>query len=219
MDSNIIDANISSTRLTIPGIEFLTTEHFGIQQSGISVISGLLVYYRSGMPQAFQSNAVKSALFGQALYLKSPSYVYVDSAGTEFTFAGTSKTLTPFTVGVYVYLQSGNTRIWSQVISHGFAGATPFAHNNFRIQLHANGSGMFVRVTKSNGNGYNDYLRTFQAGDVQNGWVHVTVTFSSSIMKVHFNGGAGVQVATITQSYGTTGAYAEFLLFNEYMRL
>ena len=196
-----------------PSIEFLATEKFGFMQTGSKVISGLVVNFRNTPIPTFQSNIIKSELFGQIMYMQSPGYVYVDSAGTEFTFSGASETLTSFTVGMYVYATSSRNAMWIQVSNHGFTKVPPYSVSDFRIHLHGvwDGSGMLNVVANSNGQGNVEGYRYYGGSDVQNGWVHVMTSFDATTgsMKIHFNGDAGVQIGTFTQSYGLTGAYVK----------
>ena len=186
-------------------------------QTGGKAISGLNVSFRGTPRPTFQSNIIKSELFGQALYMQSPGYVYVDSAGTEFTFTGTAKALASFTVGVYVYAQVSRNAIWMQVLNHAFTKVPPYSDSDFRVQLHgiSDGSGMLNTVVDATGLGHVDGSRSF-SGQVENGWVHVTTAYNANTgaIKLHFNGEAGVLVGTFTQSNGLTGAYVKIFSFH-----
>ena len=160
-----------------PDIEFLVTDKYGIVQTGKRAISGMDVYFRGTDLPTYKSNAVRSALYGQALQMKPYSYVYLDASGTGLRFTGSSSTVTSFTVGTYVYLPGTNGVIWSDVITHRYTGAD---WEELRLRPLVDPP-TYIRMSYSEDS--TSYITMWAASipeSKRSGWVHVTFTYDAT---------------------------------------
>ena len=107
-----------------PEIEILATDKFGIIQTGKRLIPTLSVAMRGSPLPTLKSNYSLSDLFGEAATVTTPGYIYMDAAGTELQFTGSSNTVSSFTMGTYVYGPKTCETVWSQMVPHGYNGQT-----------------------------------------------------------------------------------------------
>ena len=121
------------TPLETPILEFLSTDVFGVIQTGKRFIKSLNISFSGGVvPQFdFSINATNSTTGSRALTIPANKYMHLDSAGMELSFTGNSSRVTSFTVGYFVYapqftgtlLQS----MWSVLPAHGTFSADYYA--------------------------------------------------------------------------------------------
>ncbi len=201
-----------SISLEQPEIEFLTTDKFGIVQTGKRPIPGMMVDFRGSQIPTFQSNKVNSVLFGQALTSQGPNYVYIDAPGTSLQFTGNMAALDSFTVGTFVYLPQTLNIYFAEIVIHGYSGEQPDNYY-FRLMPHVSSSDGLIKMFSQNPTGDPGYTQmngAYVPAEKLTGWVHLAFSFdaSSRLLKTYFDG-QQVQSQTLSTwlSSGTGGAY------------
>ena len=194
-----------------PEIEFLSTEYFGVAQTGRRSIPGLKVFFYGNetSPPTFQSGQKNSDLFGQALKLIWPSWVYIDAPGDELSFTGNTEVLTSYTMGVYMYMADCDFLIWTLLISHNIGDiAFDSIPNNVRMSLFrvsASMNTLLLYKIDENGN----FMQSLLPSISGQGWHHWAFVYNdvSKILTAYADGTYFSSVANFTKACCGSGAY------------
>lgn len=167
------------------------------------------VEYRGTQYMTYQSNTMRSLLFGQALYLKSPDYVHIDADGTGLQFSGSSTSVTSFTIGMYIFAPKTENIVWSEAIMHSYNDPVEEAAY-FRLMPH-----FYKTVSQMV---YTNPNPTFIYGthvpipaSKQSGWIHITYTYevSTGAVSTYLDGQYDAQeIWNLWNAQGSNGAYA-----------
>ncbi len=173
-----------------PALEFLTSEFFGIIQTGKKAIPGLKVFkYGNGTILGdFNSTPINSALFGQALKIPRPAIIYVDSDGDELAFTGTTNSLNSFTVGFFSHVSVSDGVQIGLVANHNFGnGDIRESPADFRMLFGIDGTASQIFLVYSDG--VSETVIS-NLGNISAGWQHIAFTFDNktSTFKTFYNG-------------------------------
>ena len=91
-----------------PALEFLATEYFHFIHTGKSAIPNMQTNFSSNNI-TFISNYINSVLFGNAVHIENPGWVYISSLGNEFSITGLDF-WTKFTFGMFVLHDDAATK-------------------------------------------------------------------------------------------------------------
>ena len=176
--------------------------------------------YRSEQNITFQSGFSLSPLFGQALKIKAPGFVYIDAPADELSFTDSTATLTSFTIGTYFYIPETTDEGLLVVTQHGLGDIdiSAVSITYVRMIIKPIPSGIQFYQTDSVGSSWLGVGSPVACS----GWAHYAETYdqSTGTVRYYMNGNLAQTVAiTSSQSCCSTGAYGDWLSIQRFNSL